>query len=118
LARPSLDIGFGTRRPGGTESQERNRTGSIQPRSIRYSPGRGSYFFIGALSREKIGVKPEPEHLYVSFNQARDRFAHALEQKGEFRITAFISLENAILNDQQCGTGDHDGVAVVLTAMK
>lgn len=74
--------------------------------------------FIGALSREKVGAEPKPEHLYVSFNQARDRFAQALEDKGEFRITAFIVLENAILGDPRLGTGDHDGVAAVLTAAK
>lgn len=33
-----------------------------------------------------------------------------------FRIETFQSLDNAILSDPQVGTGDHDGVAVVLIA--
>ncbi len=76
----------------------------------------GKYFFIGAMSREKVGIEPKLDHVYVSFNQARDRFAQALEDKGGFRITAMIGLDNVILGDPQMGTGDHDGVAVVLTA--
>jgi len=78
----------------------------------------GRYFFTGALSREKVVVEPKPEHLYVSFNEARDRFAHFLEEKGGYKITAFELLDNAILDDPLLGTGDHDGVAVVLTATR
>jgi len=78
----------------------------------------GRYFFIGAMSREKLAAEPKPGHLYVSFNQARDRFAQLLEEKGEFKISAFEVLDNAILGDPGLGTGDHDGVAVVLTAAK
>jgi len=105
---------------------ERHHAISDEPFEFHNNHGRffgphfwdGRYFFIGALSREKVGAEPKPEHLYVSFNQARDRFAQALEDKGEFRITAFIVLENAILGDPRLGTGDHDGVAAVLTAAK
>lgn len=78
----------------------------------------GRYFFIGAMSREKAAAEPKPEHLYISFNQARDRFAELLEEKEGFKITAFVPLNNAILDDPRLGTGDHDGVAVVLTATR
>ena len=105
---------------------ERNHAISDEPFEFHNNHGRffgphfwnGRYFFIGAMSREKIGVAPKLEHMYVSFNQARDRFAQALEDKGEFTITAMITLENVILGDPLVGTGDHDGVAIVLTAAK
>jgi len=105
---------------------ERNHAISDEPFEFHNNHGRffgphfwnGRYFFIGAMSREKIGVAPKLEHVYVSFNQARDRFAQALEDRGEFTITAMIALENVILGDPQVGTGDHDGVAIVLTAAK
>jgi hypothetical protein len=76
----------------------------------------GRYYFIGALSREKMEPATKAEHVYVSFNQARDRFACRLTEKGGFKITAFLGLDNALLDDPGVGTGDHDGVAVVLTA--
>ena len=105
---------------------ERRHAISDEPFELHNNHGRffgphfwdGKYFIVGAMSREKVGAEPKPEHRYVSFNQARDRFAQALEDKGGFSITAFIVLENAILGDPRLGTGDHDGVAVVLTAMK
>jgi hypothetical protein len=78
----------------------------------------GRYYFIGTLSREKMEPVTKAEHLYVSFNQARDRFARGLMEKGGFKITAFLGLENALLDDPDDGTGDHDGVAVVLTAAR
>ncbi len=105
---------------------ERHHAISDEPFELHNNHGRffgphfwnGKYFFIGAMSREKVGIEPKLEHLYVSFNQARDRFAQALEEKGGFKITDFIAVQNAILGDPQLGTGDHDGVAVVLTAAK
>jgi hypothetical protein len=78
----------------------------------------GRYYFIGALSREKMDPATKAEHLYVSFNQARDRFARRLMEKGGFKITTFLGLENALLDDPGVCTGDHDGVAIVLTATK
>jgi len=78
----------------------------------------GRYYFIGALSREKSVPSIKPEHLFVSFNQARDRFARALVEKAGFKLTTFLALGNALLDDPGIGTGDHDGVAVVLTATK
>lgn len=78
----------------------------------------GRYFFIGALSREKFIPATKAEHLYISFNQARDKFARVLTEKSTFKITAFLNLENALLDDPSIGTGDHDGIAVVLTAVR
>ena len=78
----------------------------------------GRYILIGALSREKIALEPEPEHLFVSFKQARDRFARALVENVGFKLTTFLGLGNALFGGSAVGTGDHDGVAVVLTATR
>jgi hypothetical protein len=78
----------------------------------------GQYFFIGALSREKFVLATKAEHQYISFSQARDSFARVLMEKGCFKITAFLNMENALLDDPVTGTGDHDGIAVVLTAIR
>jgi hypothetical protein len=78
----------------------------------------GRYILIGALSREKIALEPEPEHLFVSFKQARDRFARALVESVGFKLTTFLGLGNALFGESAVGTGDHDGVAVVLTATR
>ncbi len=99
---------------------------SDEPFELHNNPGRffgphpwnGGYVIVGAMSREKVHAEPKPEHLYVSFNQARDKFAWAMDKKTQFRITGFVSLGNAILGDPKVGTGDHDGLAVILTAAK
>jgi hypothetical protein len=78
----------------------------------------GRFYWVGALSREKMNPATRAEHEFVSFNVARDRFARALVEKGGFRVTAFQKLDNAIWNDPKVGTGDHDGVAIVLTAAR
>lgn len=76
---------------------------------------RGRYYFIGALSREKVVPESREKHEFVSYDQARDRFAQALVRKAGWRIVAFVGLDNALLNDPQVGTCDHDGVAVALS---
>lgn len=78
----------------------------------------GRFFFIGSLSRERVAPLSEPEHLYVSFNSARDRFARALDEKTDYRLTTFVDLENAIIGSTELTTGDHDHMAAVLTARK
>jgi hypothetical protein len=78
----------------------------------------GRYYFIGALSREKLVPATKAEHEYVSFNQARDKFAFVLTEKGGFKVTTFLNLENVLLDDPAVCTGDHDGFAVVLTAIR
>jgi len=76
---------------------------------------RGRYYFIAALSREKAAPASHEKHEFVSFDQARDRFAQALVRKAGWRIVAFVGLGNALLDDPQVGTCDHDGVAVALS---
>jgi hypothetical protein len=58
----------------------------------------------------------EVKHEFISFNEARDQFAQALVYKAGFLIETFQGLDNAILDDSQVGSGDHDGLAVVLEA--
>ncbi len=78
----------------------------------------GRYYLTGALSREKMDPASRAKHDFVSFDQARDQFARALVEKAGFRITAFQCLDNALLDDPGVGTGDHDGIAIVLTATR
>jgi hypothetical protein len=35
-----------------------------------------------------------------------------------FKLTTFLGLRNALFGESAVGTGDHDGVAVVLTATR
>ena len=73
------------------------------------------YVFIGAFSREAVNFLRDPPHRYASFNQARDGFARALAAHSRYRETGTAPLDNAIANDPDVTTGDHDGLAVVLT---
>jgi hypothetical protein len=79
-----------------------------------YASGRG-YVFIGAFSRESVDLIRDPPHRYASFNRARDDFARALAERAGFQHSGMAFLDNAISNDPQVTTGDHDGHAVVLT---
>jgi len=58
------------------------------------------------------------KHAYVSFNQARDHFADALDQKSAYKKARFVKIDNALLGDTTCTTGDHDGVGILLEAEK
>jgi hypothetical protein len=75
----------------------------------------GRYIFTGAFSREIIDPISKIEHHYGSFNRARDEFSHSLNKKSAFRIIGFVDLKNFILNNTENTTGDHDGIAVVLS---
>lgn len=74
----------------------------------------GGYVFIGAFSRESVDLIREPPHRYASFNIARDDFARALATRGGFQHSGTVFLDNAISDDPQVTTGDHDGHAVML----
>jgi hypothetical protein len=78
----------------------------------------GKFYFTGALSREKLVLGSKAEHVYISFNQARDRFARAMTDRSAFRTGRSLDLDNALRDDPAVGTGDHDGTAVVLTAVR
>jgi hypothetical protein len=72
------------------------------------------YVFIGAFSRESVDLIRDPPHRYASFNKARDDFAHALAARSGFQQSGLVPLDNAISDDPNITTGDHDGQAIVL----
>jgi hypothetical protein len=72
---------------------------------------RGKYWFLGAFSREKVDSITKLEHVYVSFDQARDSVVAQLRQNTPCKLKAFVNLNNAILNSDEYTTGDHDGIA-------
>ena len=74
------------------------------------------YLYLGAFSREKVVPLAKVRHQYVSFNRARDDLAGRLVQSGTHEITGYVSLDNVLI-DGPITTGDHDGIAVVLTAV-
>ncbi len=78
----------------------------------------GKYYFIGAFSREQVEPLSRIKHQYLSFNQARDNFADRMDKKTFFRISGFVDLQNTIIDNADITTGDHDGIAVVLSARK
>ena len=75
------------------------------------------WVFIAALSRENVDYDhAPPEHVYASFDRARDDLAAALDEKSIFHRTGTVALNNAAAADAGFYTGDHDGQAVVLEA--
>jgi hypothetical protein len=78
-------------------------------------PYRGGWLFIGAFSRERMDLLEKVKHCYVSFNQSRDDLSQRLDMKTDYKIKAFLNLDNALIGDPVSTTGDHDGIAVVLT---
>jgi len=76
------------------------------------------WMFIAAFSRERFEPLARPEHMYVSFNEAREAFARRLEAATDYAVAARVSLGNALGGDAEFTTGDHDGVAVVLRAQR
>jgi hypothetical protein len=77
----------------------------------------GGYLFIAAFSRERVNPLHWPGHRYESFNTARDGFALGLDGHSAFKAAGYVPLGNA-LNDAEVTTGDHDGRAVLLRALK
>jgi hypothetical protein len=75
------------------------------------------YWFCAAFSREKFHVEPF-EHTYVSFNQARDRFAWSLNDGNLYNVKNFVNLGNVILGSNIESSGDHDGIAIFIEAME
>jgi hypothetical protein len=74
-----------------------------------------AFLFVGAVSREKVAPLSMPRHQYVSFNRGRDTFAEAMDLHSAFHRIAFVNLDNALIDRPDLGTGDHDGMAAVLT---
>jgi hypothetical protein len=74
----------------------------------------GGFIFVGAFSRESVNFLYDPPHRYASFKQARDNFAAELVARGGYRNIGMAPLDNAISDNPDITTGDHDGLAVVL----
>jgi hypothetical protein len=72
----------------------------------------GVYYFTGALSRESGYY-----HNYISFAQARNDLAASLDAKTGYKFINKIWLDNIIENDSLT-TGDHDGYAILIKAVK
>jgi len=74
----------------------------------------GTWIFVAAFSREEVDPLDKVRHRYGSFNRARDALAHGLDFKTDYKIRAFVSLNNAMIGDSKTSTGDHDTIAVLL----
>jgi hypothetical protein len=79
---------------------------------------REGWIFIAALSRERFDPFTKTEHVFVSFNQARDDFTRKLEETTGFTNAGHVELGNALAENPNLTTGDHDGRAVVLKARR
>jgi hypothetical protein len=77
-----------------------------------------AYVFTGAFSREEVDPFRDPPHQYGSFNRARDDFTQRLDRLTDFKVSGFVSLGNALVDDPKLTTGDHDGMAVLVRAGK
>ncbi|MGZ5195271.1 MAG: hypothetical protein ACXWJM_09375 [Ramlibacter sp.] len=74
-----------------------------------------AFIFVGAVSREKVAPLSTPRHQYVSFNRGRDTFAEAMDLHSAIHRIAYVNLDNALIDRPDLSTGDHDGMAAVLT---
>ena len=76
----------------------------------------GAYIFVGAFSRERFDVASKVKHCFESFDRARDAFAQRMSESSIYKLSSFVQLGNVVLGDPALSTGDHDGIAVVLTS--
>ena len=75
-----------------------------------------AFLFTGAFSREEVDPFRDPPHQYGSFNRARDDFTQRLERGTPYKVSGFVNLGNALIDDPKLTTGDHDGIAVLMRA--
>jgi hypothetical protein len=75
-----------------------------------------AYLFTGAFSREEVDLIRDPPHQYGSFNRARDDFTQRLDSSTAYKVSGFVNLNNALIDDPKFTTGDHDGMAVLVRA--
>jgi hypothetical protein len=102
--------------------RERHHAFSNEPAELNNNHGRifgpcrhdGKYIYTAAFSREKIDPVSKIMHHFGSFDRARDELSQKLHKKSAFRIAGFVGMDNAIFNDQEYTTADHDGMAVIL----
>ncbi|MET0529421.1 MAG: hypothetical protein ABW003_13985 [Microvirga sp.] len=74
------------------------------------------FVFTAAFSREVVDPFRWPGHRFGSFNQARDDFAERLNRLTAYKAQDAVDLDNAITDNPELTTGDHDGRAMVLRA--
>jgi hypothetical protein len=74
----------------------------------------GKYIYTASFSRESIDPASKVMHHFSSFNRARDEFSQNLDKKTPYKVSGFASLDNAIINNRENTTAEHDGIAVVL----
>jgi len=77
-----------------------------------------TYVFTGAFSREEADPFRDPPHQYGSFNRARDDFTQRLDRSTAYKVSGFVDLGNALIDDPKLTTGDHDGMAVMVRAKR
>jgi hypothetical protein len=82
---------------------------------VRWKNG---WLFTAAFSRESPDLVSKVKHHFASFDRARDAFAWALDKEGTYKVAGFIPLGNAVIGSSEIGTGDHDGLAIYLSAIK
>ena len=79
-------------------------------------PFGAGFVFIAAFSRERVNLFARPAHRYASFNRARDDLARHLAAGSLFRPAGSVPLGNAMADNPDVTTGDHDGNAALLRA--
>lgn len=77
------------------------------------APYEGGYMFIASFSEERPAFKGKLEHLFVSFNAARDDFARKMNTRTQYRFVGMYALGNVLATAAET-TADHDGNAVIL----
>jgi hypothetical protein len=79
---------------------------------------KGAYYYTASLSRENVAPFSKIKHHFASFVRARDEFASHLNKKSKFKLIKSVVLYNTICNNSSASTGDHDGIALVLSLKK
>lgn len=76
----------------------------------------GVYYFTAAFSREKVVVNI-PIHKFESFVAARNKIAENLNAESKYKVAGKVDMQNRLETDK-ITTGDHDGRAILLSAVK
>ncbi|MGO4387280.1 hypothetical protein AB4Y85_07060 [Microvirga sp. 2YAF29] len=72
------------------------------------------FLFTAAFSREVVDPFRWPGHRFGSFKQARDDFTERMSRGTTYKADSAVDLDNAITDNPELTTGDHDGRAMVL----
>ncbi len=77
-------------------------------------PFENGFVFTAAFSREVVDPFRWPGHRFGSFNAARDDFAQRMNSRTAYQSESAVDLDNALTDNPELTTGDHDGRAMVL----